>query len=139
MLEFGAQVHLVAKQVCDKIWKIKNKNLTVEERSYQPEDLEGADIVIMATNDSKLNSEVADICKERRILVNVVDVKKDCGFYFPAIVRQKDVVVAVSTGGNSPALAAKIKKGARRSDAYRTGGGKAQGDFIGYVRGEIGK
>ena len=30
MLEFGAQVHLVAKQVCDKIWKIKNKNLTVE-------------------------------------------------------------------------------------------------------------
>lgn len=149
MLEFGAQVHLVAKQVCDKIWKIKNKNLTVEERSYQPEDLEGADIVIMATNDSKLNSEVADICKERRILVNVVDVKKDCGFYFPAIVRQKDVVVAVSTGGNSPALAAKIKKeigknlrkdygqiadelGKAREEVMLTepGGGKAQGDFM---------
>ena len=50
------------------------------------------------------------LCKEKRILVNVVDVKEDCGFYFPAIIRQDEVVVSVSTGGSSPVLAAKIKK-----------------------------
>lgn len=110
MLSFGAKVHLVAEHVSDKIWKMDEANLTIQERRYQPEDLEDVDIVIMATDDSTLNSEVAAICRERRILVNVVDVKKDCGFYFPAIVRQDDVVVAVSTGGNSPGLASKIKK-----------------------------
>ena len=112
MLSFGARVTVIAPKICDELQKIESKQdaLLLVQRPFEDGDIEGADVVIMATNDSKLNSEVADICKERRILVNVVDVKKDCGFYFPAIVRQKDVVVAVSTGGNSPALAAKIKK-----------------------------
>ena len=73
-------------------------------------DIEGADVVIMATNDSEVNSHIAAICKDKRILVNVVDVKKDCGFYFPAIIKQDDVVVSVSTGGSAPALASQIKK-----------------------------
>ncbi|MGN1206066.1 MAG: hydroxymethylbilane synthase [Eubacterium sp.] len=111
MLDFGADVFVVADKICGKLWKIQKENekLMIRKRAYQPEDLEGADVVILATDDSKLNSEVAAICKQRRILVNVVDVKKDCGFYFPAIIQQKDVVVAVSTGGNSPGLASKIK------------------------------
>ena len=74
------------------------------------EYLQNADVVIMATDDSKLNEKFAKICKDKKILVNVVNVKKDCGFYFPAIIKQEDVVASVSTGGKSPILAAKIKQ-----------------------------
>ena len=50
-----------------------------------------------------------DFCR-RRGLVNVVDVKSDCGFYFPAIIKDKEVVISVSTGGQSPVLAGTIKR-----------------------------
>lgn len=78
-------------------------------RKISEEDLDDADVVVLATNDSEVNSYYADICKRRHILVNVVDVKKDCGFYFPSIIKQGEVVIGISTGGSSPMLAARIK------------------------------
>lgn len=67
-----------------------------------------------------VNSRMARICREKGILVNVVDVKDECDFYFPAIVKQDEVVISVSTGGESPALAAHIKRDIRDSlyDGY---------------------
>ena len=53
---------------------------------------------------------MAELCRQQRILVNVVDVKSDCGFYFPAIIKDKEVVISVSTGGQSPVLAGTIKR-----------------------------
>ena len=53
---------------------------------------------------------MAELCRQQRILVNVVDVKSDCGFYFPAIIKDKEVVISVSTGGQSPVLAGMIKR-----------------------------
>ena len=73
------------------------------------------DVVIMATDDAELNSRYAELCRNNHILVNVVDVKKDCDFYFPAIIKQGEVVVSVSTGGSSPMLASKIKKDIRQN------------------------
>lgn len=84
--------------------------LTIVRRRIEPCDIDGAFVVIMATDDSAVNHEIAELCKERNILVNVVDVKADCGFYFPAILRDGDVVIGVSTGGMSPMLAGAIKK-----------------------------
>lgn len=84
--------------------------LTIVRRRIEPCDIDGAFVVIMATDDSAVNHEIAELCKERNILVNVVDVKADCGFYFPAILRDGDVVIGVSTGGRSPMLAGAIKK-----------------------------
>ncbi len=46
------------------------------QRPFGDGDIEGADVVIMATNDSEVNSHIAAICKDKRVLVNVVDVKK---------------------------------------------------------------
>lgn len=112
MLQFGANVKIVAPQICMELLQLKEEEsrLDLEKRKISLSDLDGADVVIMATNDSKVNQYFADNCKERRILVNVVDVKEDCGFYFPAVIKQEEVVIAVSTGGNSPLLASKIKK-----------------------------
>ena len=84
--------------------------LTLVKRRVQPQDIDGAFVVIMATDDEKVNHEMAELCRQQRILVNVVDVKADCGFYFPAIIKDKEVVISVSTGGQSPVLAGTIKR-----------------------------
>ena len=84
--------------------------LTLVKRRVQPQDIVGAFVVIMATDDEKVNHDMAELCRKQRILVNVVDVKSDCGFYFPAIIKDKEVVISVSTGGQSPVLAGTIKR-----------------------------
>ena len=84
--------------------------LTLIKRCVQPQDIDGAFVVIMATDDEKVNHDMAELCRQQRILVNVVDVKADCGFYFPAIIKDKEVVISVSTGGQSPVLAGTIKR-----------------------------
>lgn len=85
-------------------------HLTLIKRCVQPQDIDDAFVVIMATDDEKVNHEMAELCRQQRILVNVVDVKSDCGFYFPAIIKDKEVVISVSTGGQSPVLAGTIKR-----------------------------
>ena len=85
-------------------------HLTLIKRCVQPQDIDDEFVVIMATDDEKVNHDMAELCRQQRILVNVVDVKSDCGFYFPAIIKDKEVVISVSTGGQSPVLAGTIKR-----------------------------
>ena len=105
MLEFGAKVRVIAPKMEESILQMKNENLELILRKVEEQDLFEADFVIMATNDETVNSRMAAFCKEHHILVNVVDEKENCDFYFPAMIKQEDVVIAVSTGGDSPLLA----------------------------------
>jgi siroheme synthase-like protein len=79
-------------------------------RSYEPADLEGAFIVIAATDDSEVNIGVFNDAEKRAMLVNVVDVPPLCNFILPAIVRSGPLAIAISTAGASPALAKRIKR-----------------------------
>ena len=120
MLEFGAVVTVVSPEFCPELLELTERlcvsdiyssgHLTLVKRCVQPQDIDGAFVVIMATDDEKVNHEMAELCRQQRILVNVVDVKADCGFYFPAIIKDKEVVISVSTGGQSPVLAGTIKR-----------------------------
>lgn len=122
MLMFGACVTVVSPVFSlyfyDKFEE--SDRIILKEKEIDEKDLEGAFCCIMATDDSVVNSRMARICREKGILVNVVDVKDECDFYFPAIVKQDEVVISVSTGGESPALAAHIKRDIRDSlyDGY---------------------
>lgn len=112
MLEFGAVVTVVSPEFCLELLELAEHpaRLTLIKRCVQPQDIDGAFVVIMATDDEKVNHDMAELCRQQRILVNVVDVKADCGFYFPAIIKDKEVVISVSTGGQSPVLAGTIKR-----------------------------
>lgn len=112
MLEFGAVVTVVSPEFCPDLLELAEHpaRLTLIKRCVQPQDIDGAFVVIMATDDEKVNHDMAELCRRQRILVNVVDVKSDCGFYFPAIIKDKEVVISVSTGGQSPVLAGTIKR-----------------------------
>ncbi len=112
MLEFGAVVTVVSPEFCPELLELADYSgrLTLIKRCVQPQDIDDAFVVIMATDDEKVNHDMAELCRQKRILVNVVDVKADCGFYFPAIIKDKEVVISVSTGGQSPVLAGTIKR-----------------------------
>ncbi len=58
--------------------------------------------VIAATDDDDLNAEIAALCREKRVPVNVVDDREKCTFLFPALVKRGPLSIGISTGGASP-------------------------------------
>jgi precorrin-2 dehydrogenase/sirohydrochlorin ferrochelatase len=86
-------------------------SLRWERRAYGgAADLEGAFLVIAATNNSEVNIAVSEDATAREMLVNVVDVPPLCNFILPAVVRTGPLAIAISTAGSSPALAKRMKR-----------------------------
>ncbi|MBD5106392.1 MAG: bifunctional precorrin-2 dehydrogenase/sirohydrochlorin ferrochelatase [Lachnospiraceae bacterium] len=114
LLEYGPKILVVAPEIEEELCRMeesgKQSQLKLERRKFQKEDLKTADMIIAATDSSAENSRIYKLCKQEGKLVNVVDVPAECDFIFPAIVKKKDLVVSVSTGGKSPLFAAKVKK-----------------------------
>jgi siroheme synthase-like protein len=79
-------------------------------RAYEPGDLDGASLVIAATDDGELNATVAADCRRRNVLINVVDAPALCTFTAPAVVRRGDLLVAISTDGQAPAFARHVRE-----------------------------
>lgn len=78
-------------------------------RSYRKGDLLGAFLAFAATNDRRVNTRVAQEAARLGVLVNVADASADGTFTLPACLRRGDLLVAVSTGGGSPSLAALVR------------------------------
>ncbi len=79
-------------------------------RAARPQDVAGAFLVIVATDDPALNRQMWSAARQQGALVNVVDVPLLCNFYVPAVVRRGDFVLSISTGGAAPALAARTRQ-----------------------------
>jgi precorrin-2 dehydrogenase / sirohydrochlorin ferrochelatase len=111
LLETGARVQVVALDASPAVreWARAGK-LELELRAYSAADLEGAFLAVVATNSRALNQRVYDEAQRRGVLCNVVDVPDLCDFFYPAVVRRGDLQIAVSTSGQSPSLAQKIRQ-----------------------------
>ncbi len=116
MLDFGAKVTVVAEDICDELRKLtiddtanKENRITFIKRRFERKDCDGMEMVIAATDDNALNHEIAEYCKAKGIMVNAVDQKADCSFIFPSYVKEKNLVAAFSSGGNSPVLTQYLK------------------------------
>lgn len=107
LLDFGADVVVVAPEVFPKI---KEYPVTVYQRNFEKEDLQGCELVVAATDDAGLNHEIAEAAQKQKIPVNAVDQQEDCSFIFPSYVREQELVGAFSSGGNSPVLTQYLKK-----------------------------
>ena len=79
-------------------------------RDYRPGDLKGAFLVIATTNDPEVNEAVSQEAEAEGILVNVADHPDHCNFIVPSTLRRGDLIIGVSTGGQSPALAANVRR-----------------------------
>lgn len=88
----------------------KRPNVSFCERGYCPDDLEGCQMVLAATDDGKLNQKIGEECRKRGILVNVASEKELCDFHFPGIAIKGPVTVGVNAAGADHKLARKTRE-----------------------------
>jgi precorrin-2 dehydrogenase/sirohydrochlorin ferrochelatase len=105
-----ARITVVAPEAKSAIREMaRSGRLVWIKRKYQPSDLAEAFLAIAATSDFALNHAVFAEADRRGILCNAVDDPPNCDFYFPAVVRRGDLQIAISTAGESPAFAQKLR------------------------------
>ncbi|HVW77153.1 MAG TPA: bifunctional precorrin-2 dehydrogenase/sirohydrochlorin ferrochelatase [Alloacidobacterium sp.] len=80
------------------------------QREFRPSDLDDNFLVVAATNLPEVNAAVFREAQRRNIICNAVDDPPNCDFYFPSIVRRGDLQIAISTAGESPALAQQLRR-----------------------------
>ena len=111
LLRSGAAVTVVAPAATRGIqaWAL-DKQLVWEQRRFDPSDLEGIYLVVVATPSRTLNRSIFEQARQRHTLCNVVRDRALCDFYYPAVVRRGPLQIAISTAGHSGALAQRLRK-----------------------------
>jgi len=128
LLEAGASVLVIAPEAASEIRALAaNQRITWEKRKYQASDLSGKFLAIAATSDTAVNNAVFTEAQHLGILCNAVDDPPNCDFYFPAVVRRGDLQIAISTAGESPAFAQKLRQ------AFENALGQHLGDWLGAI------
>lgn len=111
LLECGADIRVVSPVLHPELEALaKEGQITVICRPFTQADINGASLVIAATNKPAVNRQIAFECQQQKIPVNVVDAPELCDFLVPATIRRGPLTLAVSTGGTLPAMARKIRQ-----------------------------
>ncbi|GAA4913686.1 TSUP family transporter [Mucilaginibacter defluvii] len=107
-----ARVTVIARTILPEIHALASKyaGVQVVNKSFAEYDLNTADLVIAATDDSDLNNYICQAAHDRKLLVNVADKPDLCDFYLSSIVQKGDLKIAISTNGKSPTVAKRIKE-----------------------------
>jgi len=111
LIDTGASIHVVAIAATAQVreWAQAGK-IELELRAFSKNDLDGKFLAVAATASQTLNQLIYREAQRRGVLCNVVDVPELCDFYYPAVVRRGDLQIAVSTAGQSPSLAQRIRQ-----------------------------
>ena len=106
----GAKITVIAPKLAATLaQQVADADVNHRSGEFVPADLDGATLVIAATNSAAVNAAVAQAANERRIPVNVVDTPDLCSFIMPAIIDRSPLVLAVSSGGAAPVLARQLR------------------------------
>lgn len=110
LLKAKAAVEVISPELCTELAALsEKKEISYLKARFAPDQLDGAAIVIAATDDEAINRSVSEAAKQRNIPVNVVDAPALCTFTMPSIVDRSPVVIAISSGGAAPVLARLIR------------------------------
>ena len=111
LIKAKANLSLISPQFISQLQDLSEEGrCKLLQEEFVAEQLEGASIVIAATNNKNTNARVAKAADKKNIPVNVVDQPELCSFIMPSIVDRSPVVVAISSSGRSPVLTRKIKE-----------------------------
>lgn len=105
-------VKLVAGWISPEVRELAGRyeGVSMSEKNFEPADLEGIDIVVIAINDKEMSRQIRGLAKEKKLLVNVADTPDLCDFYLGSIVQKGSLKIAISTNGKSPTAAKRIKE-----------------------------
>jgi uroporphyrin-III C-methyltransferase/precorrin-2 dehydrogenase/sirohydrochlorin ferrochelatase len=110
LIHSGARVHLVTPEVSSEMEEWLPKVWRFDRRPVSDEDVQGAKIVVGATDDGAVNARLVEVARGLGILAQAADDKPNCDFYSPAVVRRGPVVMTISTDGGSPMLAGQLRR-----------------------------
>ena len=106
----GALITLISPKITQGLSTVVQQGrLEYIKRSFQEGDLEGAWLVIAATDDEQVQERVFQEAQRQRCFCNVVDQPEKCSFIVPSLVKRGALSIAISTGGQSPALARSLR------------------------------
>src|SRR5215467_3738354 len=111
LLDAAAKVRVVAPKATQQVksWSVDGQ-IEWLARPCEPSDLDGMFLVVAATDSPELHENIHAEARRRGVLCNVVDVPELCDFYYPAVAQRGALQIAVSTSGQSPALAQRLRK-----------------------------
>lgn len=102
LLDFSDHIMVIAPEVTERLEQLsQNKQIRWMKDSYHEEVIEGADLVLAATNDEACNVRVVEDCRARNIPVNTSHKKELCDFYFPGILCRENLVMGFCSGGQN--------------------------------------
>jgi len=111
LLDFTADISVIALRIEEKTQALIDlHDLSLAQRAYRKGDIDGFDMVIVATDTEDLHKEIYEESRGTRVLVNSVDNTEYCDFIFPSYIKKEDLTIAFSTGGTSPAFAKQIRQ-----------------------------
>lgn len=111
---FGADICVISPKICEGLKLMERQGRLCCERktlnSGEFDRLNSAFMVICATDDRRLNHEIACYCHKWHIWVNCADSEVDSSFLFPSIVRRNEIVIGISSSGGVPALTRHLRQ-----------------------------
>ncbi|MFT5697617.1 MAG: precorrin-2 dehydrogenase/sirohydrochlorin ferrochelatase [Desulforhopalus sp.] len=111
LLQAGAKVRVISPDLVPELRRlVETGDVEWFERPFAEGDLEGVRLVFAATNNRKVQILVEEEAKKHKILLNSADAPLESDFHVPAHFRRGPMIVTVSTGGGSPALAKKLRQ-----------------------------
>ena len=111
LLKTGLQLRVVSPEAHPEVRQLAEEGkLEWVKRAFLDSDLDGNFIAIAATNDPAVNAAVYRGSVERNIPCNSVDDIPNCDFFFGSVVSRGDLQIAISTAGQSPALAQRLRR-----------------------------
>jgi precorrin-2 dehydrogenase / sirohydrochlorin ferrochelatase len=111
LLEAGGRVRVVAPEASPQArsWA-QSRVIEWHQRPFQSDDLKGMFLVVAATSSTELHERIFAEARRRGVLCNIVDVPALCDFYYPSVVQRGALQIAISTAGQSPALAQRLRE-----------------------------
>lgn len=117
LLAFANDITVAAPEICPEMNElVQAGHIMWMENTYSADMLEGAGMVLAATDNHEVNRKIVADCRElekkenRRILVNTADDKALCDFYFPSIVQKEEIVIGINSGGKNPGKVSRTRK-----------------------------
>ncbi len=111
LLDFTNDIKVIAPRIDERTRQMIEKyRLSYERRAFEKGDTKGFFIVIVAVDDLDIQKEVYEECHRYGVLCNAVDSIDYCDFIFPSYIKEKDLIIAFSTSGASPALAKYLRR-----------------------------
>ncbi len=111
LLQAEAEVTVIAPEALPRVqaWAEAGE-IVWHRRAYREGDLQGAFLAVAGTATAEVNRAVYAEANTAGVLCNAVDDPPFCDFYFPSIVKRGELQIAISTAGESPALAQRLRK-----------------------------